>query len=299
MEDVVRIHKELNRSAMPFYKEKAIDLFNEIMKKWNRMEEYQPLIFNLTEFKKALGLENSYNKEYFNEFLDLFSQEGNKTWHIGTKEIKGNIFTIVIDRSINTLEIHFNNYILDYIFTQKDIKLMQKNKKRERMSIEELETFKDRKEKFSNLMLYSKADMEGLTGKYTKRLYMLLIQFKLKGFFKMKYNQFKELMEIPETYKPHHIDQKVLNPAIEELKKANIFISKLNKDKQGGRSIKFIEITFEYKDEELEKEEKLKLKSNPKKTVLVEELEKRNNISTEENSKIAVENIRKIRQNMK
>ena len=75
--------------------------------------------------------------------------------------------------------------------------------------------------------------------------------------------------------------------------------TKLNKDKQGGRSIKFIEITFEYKDEELEKEEKLKLKSNPKKTVLVEELEKRNNISTEENSKIAIENIRKIRQNMK
>lgn len=156
MEDIVRIHKELNRSAMPFYKEKAIDLFNEIMKKWNRMEEYQPLIFNLTEFKKALGLENSYNKEYFNEFLNLFSQEGNKTWHIGTKVVRGNIFTIVTDESINTLEIHFNNYILDYIFTQKDIKLMQKNKRRERMSIEELETFKERKEKFSILRIYEK-----------------------------------------------------------------------------------------------------------------------------------------------
>ena len=89
---------------------------------------------------------------------------------------------------------------------------------------------------------------------------------------------------------------KILIQIKKELKKVNIFISKINKDKQGGRSIKFIEINFEYKDEELEKEEKIK---TYKKTSLVEDLEKRNNISKEENARIAMENIRKIRENMK
>jgi len=293
LKNSVRIHKELNRSALPFFKEKAIDFFSEIMKSWNQMETYKPLTFDLITFKEKMGL-NSKNDEYLDQFIQLFSKESNKKWELEKKEVYGNIFTIVVDKYENTLEIHFNQYMLDYIFTQKDIDLMKKGKSKRTLTISEREEYNQNKEKFSNLMLYSKADIEGLSGKYSKRLYMLLIQFKNKGFFKMNYPKFKEVLEIPSSYRQTNIDKRVLDPCAEELKKVGIEIIKVDKLKNGGRAIKTIEISFNYHNEVTKK-----VKETLENTDLLEALEEEHGISTDEVCETGLASIKKLRENFK
>ena len=143
-------------------------------------------------------------------------------------------------------------------------------------------------------MLYSKADIEGLKGKYSKRLYMLLIQFKNKGFFKMNYPKFKEVLEIPKNYRQCNIDSRVLAQCIEELKKVGIEITNIEKLKNGGRAIKTIEINFNYHNEVTKK-----VKETLDNTDLLEALEEEHGISTDEVCETGLSQIKKLRQGLK
>ena len=246
MSDLVKIHKDFNRSAVPFYEERAIKLFSEITSRWNDSENFEPITFNLVELTRALGMDGSHNKEYFDKFVLDFVKDTTVNFFIGKNQITGNVFSILRNEEKNIFEVHMNSMIKHYMFNKKDIELMTKAKKKEKMSIQELELLEQNKEKYQNLMLYSKAELQGISGKYNKRLYMLLVQFKKTGFFVMDYKQFKGVLEIPETYRQYDIDLRVLGKAKEELKKVGINIYNINKIKVGN-VINRIEISFEYK----------------------------------------------------
>ena len=246
MSDLVKIHKDFNRSTVPFYQEKALELFTEITSRWNDSENFEPLIFSLSDLKRALNLEGSKNSEYFRQFVLDFVKDTTVNFKIGEKEITGNVFSISRSEKEDVFEVHMNSMIKHYMFNKKDVELMTKAKKKEKMSIQELELLEQNKEKYQSLMLYSKAELQGISGKYNKRLYMLLVQFKKTGFFVMDYKQFKGVLEIPETYRQYDIDLRVLGKAKEELKKVGINIYNINKIKVGN-VINRIEISFEYK----------------------------------------------------
>jgi len=57
-----------------------------------------------------------------------------------------------------------------------------------------------------------------LRSEYSKTLFRLLMQYRSTGFYVVSIEQFRELMSIPESYQMFNIDQRVLNPAIKELK---------------------------------------------------------------------------------
>ena len=94
MSDLVKIHKDFNRSTVPFYQEKALELFTEITSRWNDSENFEPLIFSLSELKRALNLEGSKNSEYFRQFVLDFVKDTTVNFKIGEKEITGNVFSI-------------------------------------------------------------------------------------------------------------------------------------------------------------------------------------------------------------
>lgn len=243
---LVRIHKDFNRSAIPFYKENAIDFFGEIMRKWNSVYTYEPLIFNLKELKKSLNLEKSNNKDYFSEFILQFAKDTTTEFFIGKNKIIGNAFYFVYNEEENFFKVHLNESLREFLFTQKDIELMKKNKKKQKMTKIEIEEFKQNEKKYKNLMLYSQVEILNFNSKYSKRLYMLLIQFKDTGYFVMKYPEFKKIMEIPNSYKQSDIDKRIFDKIIKEFKEKtqDLEISKINKEKNGGKSIELIEIFF-------------------------------------------------------
>jgi plasmid replication initiation protein len=103
-----------------------------------------------------------------------------------------------------------------------------------------------------------------IKGKYTQRLLDLLMQYKGSGFFIMEWDKFKEILEVPKSYRARDIDKQIMEKSKEELEKIGLKITKIEKIKK-GRSIETIKIKFDF---ERKKEEK---KQDIKDPVLVEE----------------------------
>ncbi|RVZ19205.1 RepB family plasmid replication initiator protein [Helicobacter pylori] len=62
-------------------------------------------------------------------------------------------------------------------------------------------------------------EFQRVRGKYAKTLYRLLKQYKSTGILSVEWSKFREILDIPKDYKMENIDQKVLTPALKELRK--------------------------------------------------------------------------------
>ncbi|HDX6248811.1 TPA: replication initiation protein, partial [Campylobacter fetus subsp. venerealis] len=116
----------------------------------------------------------------------------------------------------------------------------------------------------ANFTSFELKEFIGISGKYSKTLYRLLKQFRNSGkciIYSKKWDEFRDFMDIPESYLPHHIDQRVLNPAVKELsaerdlfnnKKPifeNLTYKKIKDPKGRGRGGKVIGIEFYFTPE--------------------------------------------------
>ena len=115
----------------------------------------------------------------------------------------------------------------------------------------------------NNFTRFELAEFIALSGKYTKTLYRLLKQFRQTGSRIFKWDEFLEIMDIPDSYRQIDIDQQILKPALRELTaERNLFdtkripfkdlkYTKLDKNQQpnprGRNKVCFIK--FEWKKE--------------------------------------------------
>lgn len=85
---------------------------------------------------------------------------------------------------------------------------------------------------------------------YSKALYMRLKQWKSVGKWEVSFDEFKRVMAIPESYRMSNIDQKILNPAMKDLKPFFTGLKVFKLDRNGklsvrGRPVKTIRFTFQ------------------------------------------------------
>lgn len=91
-------------------------------------------------------------------------------------------------------------------------------------------------------------EFTGLSSSYSKTMYRLLKQFKNTGFYTVKITEFRELLDVPKSYRMTHITQKILQPIEKELSQYfDPFIIKKVKAKKGNR-IDRIEFYFKEKE---------------------------------------------------
>jgi replication protein B len=135
------------------------------------------------------------------------------------------------------------------------------------LKIKVSEDFKDRyiNSPLKGWTRYELAEFVNLSGTYTKTIYRYLKQFRSSGRWRIRYDDFKELLGIPESYRATNIDQQILKPTIKELSaERNLFdmrrtpFQKLSVRKfKKGREIETLEFTFMPQPvSELEKDEK-------------------------------------------
>ena len=93
----------------------------------------------------------------------------------------------------------------------------------------------------------------GVSSTYSKSLYRLLKQYRTTGWWKVTIEDFKELLDVPKSYKSSHIDQKILNPAIKQLGGSDehaLFKNlKVTKNKKKGRGGVLTGYTFTFQAE--------------------------------------------------
>ncbi|GAA7381342.1 hypothetical protein TH0551_15010 [Helicobacter pylori] len=92
-------------------------------------------------------------------------------------------------------------------------------------------------------------EFQQVRGKYAKTLYRLLKQYKSTGILSVEWSQFRELLDIPKDYKMENIDQKVLTPALKELRKIYPFehlnYKKERRNSHDRRKVTHIDFYFE------------------------------------------------------
>lgn len=99
---------------------------------------------------------------------------------------------------------------------------------------------------------YELAEFVGLSGTYTKTIYRYLKQFRNSGRWRIRYDDFKELLGVPEKYRASEIDKWILKPAIKELSaERNLFDQRRTpfeklvvKKHKKGREIEALEFCF-------------------------------------------------------
>jgi len=88
-------------------------------------------------------------------------------------------------------------------------------------------------------------EMTHLKSTYAKNMYRLLKQYKHTGFFKIQINDFREILDVPISYRMTDLNKNIFKPIIEELgfifKELNINKIKAKK----GRKIEWLEFSFE------------------------------------------------------
>ena len=239
----IRVHKEMNLMSVDMIKENIINVFYGIVEQYNKQNEYKDLVISKQELWELTGFSGKYNSIKVFEIIRELTKSSTYVIRENHK-ISGSMFvTEIIDDKI---KIEVPRTFQKYLFYKKDIDLMYKAKHRKKLTIPELEYYdKEVKPKSKFLVLLKKADILGIKGKYSKRLYSLLMQFKKTSIYFTTWEKFKEVLEVPKSYKSGDIDRYIFKPAEKELLKVGIEITEIKKIKK-GRSIDRVEIRFTY-----------------------------------------------------
>lgn len=130
----------------------------------------------------------------------------------------------------------------------------------------------------NNFTRFELAEFIALSGKYTKTLYRLLKQYRQTGWAQWDFKEFKNILDIPESYAMCDIDKQILKPAIKELTaERNLFDQKripfknlkYTKIKKGGNKV--TAIRFDFKPEQIQELESLTEKAKITNTTYTKE----------------------------
>lgn len=93
-----------------------------------------------------------------------------------------------------------------------------------------------------NFTVFELQEFNTLASSYSKNMFRLLKQYKSTGFYKVSIEEFRRLLDIPESYNMSKISVKVLDPIEKEL--SNYFEGFRIEKLKVGRFIKFLQFSF-------------------------------------------------------
>ena len=239
MNEVVKYSNELHELKFNSMNEAQQNVFFTLLQQFRNTDGYTlELDFNKVFELAQIANSSSYRKEILNKLRQ--------------------IQTITFMYEINDL----GDLQQDVIFPS-----IRTDTQNRRLFVKVSKGFKDRyiSSPLKGWTRYELAEFVGLNGTYTKTIYRYLKQFKSSGRWRIRYDDFKELLGVPEKYRASEIDKWILKPAIKELSaERNLFdmrrtpFQKLSVRKfKKGREIETLEFTFMPQPaSELEKDEK-------------------------------------------
>lgn len=225
--------------------------------KFNSLNEAQQNVFFtlLQQFRKASG--------------DTLELDFNKLFELAQISQGTNYRKEILDKLGRLQEFKFRYQINELGDLRQDVIFpsIETDSKNKVLRIRVSQGFKDRyiSSPIKGWTRYELAEFVGLSGTYTKTIYRYLKQFKSSGRWRIRYDDFKELLGVPEKYRASEIDKWILKPAIKELSaERNLFdmrrtpFEKLVVIKhKNGREIEALEFCFMPQPvSELEKDEK-------------------------------------------
>ena len=253
MNEIVKYHNNFNSVALKNFNGVEIDLLMAICSKLKN-EDINEIKLEFSDLRRMVNSKHRGELRFIQNLEQMYKKLLNLSIRIETED-------------------KITNFIL---FTKYEIL-----KKQKIIIIKINEEFKFLLNKLiNNFTRFELNEFISLKSNYSKEIYRRLKQFKHTGIWKIKMNNFRELLNIPEKYRMSEIDKKVLKISMKELNKYfnNFKIIKIKK----GRKIEFLEFKFvpekkynekvESSDRELSfPDETKKIETTPKKVLRVAE----------------------------
>ncbi|MGL4534648.1 MAG: replication initiation protein [Fusobacteriaceae bacterium] len=238
------IHREINRLSIHFENEILINCFIGILKEFNHFSNNGIIEFNKKELWKIANIKGQYREETIQMLIKELTKSS--TYEVKDENLKlhGSIF--IIAQKEESLKIEIPQLFQPYIFTKLDKDIILKNDKKEKLTTKELDYWDNTlRKKAKELVLIEEAEVLGVKGKYAKRLFMLLKPFSLTGYFVMSIEQFRDVMEVPDSWALALMNRNIVGRAKTELTNKGIFkFIEDEKKKKGRQKIVKIEIKF-------------------------------------------------------
>lgn len=220
MNNLVAYKDEMNTVPLRRFNSKEMDLFFSICSKM-RNEELNTITFNFEDLRELSNYKITATDHFVSDLENIYDKLIQLDYKIETEKkiIKFVLFTkYEIDKINQTISIRVNEefrHILNNIF--------------------------------GGFTKFELEEFTTLESSYSKTAYRLLKQFRQSGYYIVQIDEFRRLLDIPESYKMGNIDQRVLNPIEKELPEyfQNLKITKLRGRGKRKRFIEHIEFKFE------------------------------------------------------
>lgn len=256
MQEIVKYHNDFNKIKLPSFSELEQNLLFGIIARIRDKPAGEVIEISAQELNEFVKERNYTNKELFEVMTSLRKNFFKADFTIIEKEPLGDGKILVKEGVINLFKEFWNHTFIDEFdnFIEYKKAIIVLNPRFEYL-VNQIT---------ANFTRFELAEFIALSGKYTKTLYRLLKQYRSTGTRLFKWDEFVEIMDIPEDYEMCNIDQRILKPAIKELTaERNLFdtkripfknlkYTKLDKNQQpnprGRNKVCFIK--FEWKRQE-------------------------------------------------
>lgn len=260
MQDIVKYHNDFNKIKLPSFSELEQNLLFGIIARIRDKPAGEVIEISAQELNEFVKERNYTNKELFEVMTSLRKNFFKADFTIIEKEPLGDGKILVKEGVINLFKEFWSHTFIDEFdnFIEYKKAIIVLNPRFEYL-VNQIT---------ANFTRFELAEFIALSGKYTKTLYRLLKQYRSTGTRLFKWDEFVEIMDIPEDYEMCNIDQRILKPAIKELTaERNLFdtkripfknlkYTKLDKNQQpnprGRNKVCFIK--FEWKKEKVQEE---------------------------------------------
>lgn len=222
MNEIVEYENDLNKIKLGILTEKEQDLFFTLIYK-ARGQETENINLDFLELKHLI--EVKHNDRFLNHLTELSIKLLQLTQTVKLPDGKIVIFNL------------FNRFIIDPAQSKLTIKVS--------------EDFKFILNDLKQFTVLELKQLIQLKSKYLKTIYRLLSQFKSSAWFEITIEDFKTILEIPDTYKMSDIDKQILNPCLIELSESFKKL-KIEKKKKGVK-VSSLRFTWAKKTEKKEK----------------------------------------------
>ena len=221
MDNMVKYHNDLNKLKFYLFGELEQNILMGIFLN-ARFHNTKEFILNADDIAKFLPQRNPSKQEIFNRVMSL----------------RENLFKIDYTHEIKLdnglIELSFYN-----IFSVFTLVFTTENREFEYLKIKISDDFSYLIHNLTKFMTqFELEEFLFLNGKYAKALYIHLKQFRTTGIWRVKWDDFKEILGIPSSYKMCDIDKQILKPCVEQLSSPlNLFELHENKTKKATRTL--------------------------------------------------------------